>query len=60
MPLLDVAYAGTGNNDEWLTWLEKACDERSNVLADLKVDPMYDPLRNEPRFHRLLRRVGLE
>jgi TolB-like protein/DNA-binding winged helix-turn-helix (wHTH) protein/Tfp pilus assembly protein PilF len=60
MPLLDVAYAGTATNDEWLTWLEKACEERSNVVTDLKVDPIYDPLRNEPRFHRLLHRVGLD
>jgi TolB-like protein/DNA-binding winged helix-turn-helix (wHTH) protein/Tfp pilus assembly protein PilF len=60
MPLFDIAYAGTATNDEWLTWLEKACDAHSNVLTDLKVDPMYDPLRNEPRFHRLLHRVGLE
>jgi len=60
MPLLDIAYAGTANKEEWLTWLERACDQRSNVLTDIKVDPMYDPLRDEPRFHQLLRRVRLE
>ena len=60
VPLLDIAYAGTANKDEWLTWLEKACDERSNVLTDIKVDPMYDPLRNEPRFQKVLQRIGLE
>ena len=59
-PSLDIAYGGTATNDEWLTWLEKACEERSNVLIDMKVDPMYDRLRSDPRFHQLLRRVGLE
>ena len=54
-----VAYIGMGNNDQALGWLEKACAERSSSLTALKVDPTYDPLRNDPRFQELVRRVGL-
>jgi len=57
---LDVAYAGTSEKDKWLEWLQNAASNHSNVVADLKVDPMYDPLRGDPRFHELLRRVGLD
>ena len=54
-----MAYVGVGNNDAALHSLEKACAERSNELTALKVEPVYDPLRGEPRFQELLRRVGL-
>jgi alpha-amylase/alpha-mannosidase (GH57 family) len=43
-----------------LAWLEKAHDEHSQALTYLKIDPVYDPLRGDPRFVRLLRRVGLD
>ena len=39
--------------------LEKAYTQHSNGLTGLKVDPIYDPLRGDPRFQNLLRRVGL-
>jgi TolB-like protein/DNA-binding winged helix-turn-helix (wHTH) protein/Tfp pilus assembly protein PilF len=54
-----VAYVGIGDNDKALGWLEKAAAERSSSLTALKVDPTYDPLRNDPRFQELVRRVGL-
>jgi TolB-like protein/Tfp pilus assembly protein PilF len=58
-PMLVVAYAGMDNKDEAFAWLAKAFRERSNALTVLKVDPIYDPLRSDPRFQELLRRVGL-
>ena len=54
-----VAYVGLNNKDEALHWLEKAYQEHSNSLTALKVDPTYDPLRGEPRFQELLRRLRL-
>ena len=56
---LDLAYAGLDDKDKWLSWLQKACQEHSSVLADIKVDPIYDPLRSDPRFQDVLRHIGL-
>ena len=56
---LAVAYAGMGYKEKLFICLQEAFAERSNSLVDLKVDPMYDPFRSDPRFQALLRRVGL-
>jgi hypothetical protein len=42
-----------------ITWLEKAYVGHSNLLTNLKAHPPFDPLRDAPRFHDLVRRVGL-
>jgi Flp pilus assembly protein TadD len=52
-------YIGMGDNDHALTYLEKAFVVHSNAMTGLKVDPVYDPLRSDPRFQTLLHRVGL-
>ncbi len=52
-------YIGLGNKDQAFVWLEKAYRERSNFMAFLKVLPIVDPLRSDPRFDDLLRRIGL-
>ena len=52
------AYIGMGNKEQAFIWLEKAYSQHAN-LTTLKVDPIYDPLRGDPRFQDLLRRVGL-
>jgi TolB-like protein/DNA-binding winged helix-turn-helix (wHTH) protein/Flp pilus assembly protein TadD len=54
------AFAGMGEKEQAVAWLEKASAQRSSGLTSLKVDPAYDVLRGEPRFEDLLRRVGLE
>jgi tetratricopeptide (TPR) repeat protein len=54
-----VIYLGLGDKDQAFALLEKAYQERSSSLLDLKVDPLWDPLRSDPRFADLLRRVGL-
>jgi TolB-like protein/DNA-binding winged helix-turn-helix (wHTH) protein len=53
------AYANLGEKEQALTWLQTAYDERSPGMASLKVDPRFDPLRSDPRFQALLRRIGL-
>ncbi len=53
------AYIGAGNKEQAFVWLEKAYAEHSTALTTLKVNPMYDPLRGDPRFLNLMRRVGL-
>src|SRR5258708_15633992 len=58
-PLMAV-YIGMGRTDEGFRYLEKAYSERSTALSGLKIDPLYDPVRNDPRFQDLLRRVNLE
>ncbi len=51
-------YIGMGNKDKAFNLLENAYSHHSS-LTTLKVDPIYDPLRSDPRFQDLLRRVGL-
>lgn len=54
-----TAYLGTDRRDEVISLLQKAYTDHSNLLTVLKVDPIYDPLRSDPRFQELLRQVGL-
>jgi len=52
-------YIGLGDNDQAFAWLDKSLAAHSPGLTALKVDPIYDPLRSDPRFQPVLRRVGL-
>ena len=58
-PSFAVVYVGLRELDQAFLWLEKAYDERTNSLAYLKVQATWDPLRSDPRFTDLLRRIGL-
>lgn len=53
------AYLGLGDNEQALAWLERAYTEQSMLIQFLKVHPFFDPLRKDPRFVDLVRRVGL-
>lgn len=53
------AHLGAGNKEEALADLEKAYAGHFGLLTTLKVEPAFDPLRSDPRFQDLLRRVGL-
>lgn len=57
-PLL-LAHVGLGNTEAAFALLEEAYLEHSTALPSLKVNPIYDPLREDPRFDGLMRRVGL-
>ncbi|MCI0602714.1 tetratricopeptide repeat-containing serine/threonine-protein kinase [bacterium] len=52
-------YAYLGDKDQAFAWLEKAYQERSPWLTNLKVDPQFENLRTDSRFKILLRRIGL-
>jgi len=56
---LATAYAGLGHKDKAFEWLETAYRERVDWITYLKVDPELDPLRSDPRYADLLRRIGL-
>jgi TolB-like protein/DNA-binding winged helix-turn-helix (wHTH) protein/Flp pilus assembly protein TadD len=51
-----VIYASLGNTDQAMSWLEKGYDERFN--PGVLIRPGFDPLRSDPRFENLVRRVG--
>ena len=55
-----VAYMHLGEMDQAFAYFEKAYEERRyNNLVFLKVEPGLDPLRSDPRYHDLLRRMNL-
>ena len=54
-------YLGLDDKDAALEWLQRTYEERPNIqLAFIKVGGLYDPLRSDPRFIELVRKVGLE
>jgi TolB-like protein/Tfp pilus assembly protein PilF len=57
--LYALVYAGLEDKDQAFGWLEKAYEERFNRLAYLKQDALWDPLRSDPRFIDMLRRLGI-
>jgi TolB-like protein/Flp pilus assembly protein TadD len=52
------AYLGLGDTEEAFAWLERAAEERSNIMQFLKVHPFFDSLRGDPRFADCLRRAN--
>ena len=61
IPPVNIAlvYNGLGDQNEALSWLEKACEDRDVRLTLLKVDPRWDSFRSNPRFVAILKRIGL-
>ena len=61
VPPYDIAqiYAGLGDKDQAFAWLEKADEDRSRGIDYLNINPVFEPLRSDPRFQDLLRRGGL-
>ncbi len=54
-----TVYLGLGEWDQALTHAERAYDERRGWLVYLRVNPMLDPVRGDPRFETLVRRMRL-
>jgi tetratricopeptide (TPR) repeat protein len=55
-----VVHAALGETDQAFTFLDKAYEDRSFFITWLKVEPMMNPLRADPRFTELLKKAGLE
>ena len=59
-PYVATILIGLGQLDEALVELAKAAEEHSYYVMVWKVDPDLDPLRSDPRFTALLKKVGLD
>jgi tetratricopeptide (TPR) repeat protein len=53
-----ILHLGLGDVEKSLGWLEHACDQHELQIGGVHVHPVYDPLRGEPRFQRILDRIG--
>jgi serine/threonine protein kinase/Tfp pilus assembly protein PilF len=58
--LIAVVHVGLGENDKAFEWLEKAYEERNELLVWMKLNPILDPIRTDSRFSELLKKIGLE
>ncbi len=56
---IGTLYTRAGMKDQALDWLEKALEARDPNIPYLAVDPIFDPMRSDPRFQQLLRRLNL-
>jgi tetratricopeptide (TPR) repeat protein len=52
-------YAAMGENDAAFRWLDEAYRARSASLGQLKVEQYWDPIRSDPRFAALVKKVGI-
>lgn len=56
---LALAHTGLGNRDAAFAQLERAFVERQPAVFNLKIEPRFDPLRRDARYHALLQRLRL-
>ena len=53
-----LAHTGLGDLEQAFTWLERAVESRDELLAENFMDPLFDPLRGDARYGRVLARLG--
>lgn len=53
-------YLGLKEVDKAFEWFEKACKDRDSNMIYFTVPPIFDPIRSDPRYQRLLEKMGLE
>jgi serine/threonine-protein kinase len=51
---------GLGDKDDAFRWMDAAVQEKTEYLVYLATEPLADPLRNDPRFADLVKRVGVQ
>ncbi len=54
-----LVYAALGETDEAFEWLEKSYQKHEDSLCSIGIDPKFDPMRDDPRFNEILKKVGL-
>jgi DNA-binding winged helix-turn-helix (wHTH) protein/tetratricopeptide (TPR) repeat protein len=54
-----AVYAALNDDNSAIEWLEKACNERASSLIYLNIDPVYDHMRRDPRFQKIVTCVHL-
>ncbi len=57
--LIALVCVGLNKKGEAFEWLEEGYKQRDSEIPSIGVEPMFDPLRSDPRFHDLLRRMNL-
>ena len=57
--LIGVVYIAVGDKEQALLWLNRAIDSYDPAMEYINEDPMFDPLRGDPRFAALVKKVGL-
>jgi len=53
-----MVYAALADKEQTISWLKKGYEERNDDMVYIKIEPVLDPVRSDPRFQDLLRRVG--
>jgi len=53
-------HAGLDEKDEAFRWLDRACEDHSEIMSQLATEPVFDGLRSDPRMQVLLKRLGLD
>jgi TolB-like protein/Tfp pilus assembly protein PilF len=54
-----LAYTRMGDKEQAFAWLDKAVAERNELALNIRVNPLYDRLRDDPRFQDIVRKSGL-
>ncbi len=57
---ISLIHLGLGQKDKAFEWLERAYEQRTHWMVYIKLHPMLDPLRSDPRFKALLKKMNLE
>jgi serine/threonine-protein kinase len=52
-----MVYAGLGDKEQTIAWLRKGYEERNDDMVYMKIEPVLDPMRADPRFQDLIRGV---
>lgn len=57
---ISTVYAALGETDETFAWLERAFEERSQLIGWVLWDPVFDSIRQDPRYLDVVQRLGID